>query len=483
MMKKTILLWPLILAYFLILIYSESISIEVKTIFLFCWMMIWWISEFIPMGIVALLPIVYFPTVGVLNLKTVASSYSDPILFLFLGGFVLARALEKTDLSQLFAINLLRKTGTSTLGVQLCFLISTSFISMWISNTSTTMMMVPIALAVIQKIKSFDISNEDSLGKIKKFQTGLMLIVSYSASLGGLMTPIGTPPNLVFSGILKRLYGMEIDFLTWMLLTAPVGIACLAALFLVIKYGPLKSNLHFSQALIKSIHQVDQNVRRKLNTEQMLTLGIFILIVFLWIFKSPINHLIGKNLLDDSITAVIGAILLFCIPFFDHQKKEHRFILDSKDINKLPWDVFLLFGGSMALASGLESSGLLNQLVNKFQQMGNFPLILSMLILTALIVFLTEVMSNVALAAVALPIILGWAKAHGYSLEIMGLMVALATSFGFSLPMSTPPNAIVFGTGEIRFKEMLVNGWIMNLATIVILVLGAYFWWPILLNP
>ncbi len=470
------------LAYFCLLISSSQISIEIKTIFLFVWMMTWWIAEFAPMGIVALLPLIVFPTLGILDLKAASVAYADPILFLFLGGFVLAKALEKTELSQLFAISLLRKTGSSTLGVQFAFMIATSFMSMWISNTSTTMMMVPIALAVVKKIQEFETLQINAEQKLKKFQTGLMLIVAYSASLGGMMTPIGTPPNLVFTGVLKKLYGIEIDFFTWMVLTVPVGALCMLALFWVVKYGPLKSKLTFSQALIKSIHQVDPKVRRSLTSEQRGTLSIFVLVVFLWIFKTPINHLIGKTLLDDSITALIGAILLFCYPFWNDKAQTRRFILDTNDIGKLPWDIFLLFGGSMCLASGLEASGLLVKVVKLFEHIGHFPYFGSILILTAAVVVLTEIMSNVALAAIALPLVLGWAQSQGHSVESIGLMVALATSFGFSLPMSTPPNAIVFGTGHIRFQEMLTNGWILNVATTLILVLVAYFWWPFVLS-
>jgi sodium-dependent dicarboxylate transporter 2/3/5 len=303
-----------------------------------------------------------------------------------------------------------------------------------------------------------------------------MLILSYSASLGGLMTPIGTPPNLVFLGILKKLHGTEIDFVTWMMATVPVGICSLAALLLVIKYGPLRGHIRFSPALIKAIHHIGENKKNFL-PEQKITLGIFGFVIFLWIFKTPLNQLMGVNIFDDQITAIIGSILLFALPFKNTHSGKFECVLQTSDINLLPWDVFLLFGGSMALAAGIEQVGILDLLMKKFELMASMPFWTAATILIIVTVILTEVMSNVALAAVALPLVIGWGKVENYSVESVGLMVTLATSFGFSLPMSTPPNAIVFGTGHVRFKHMLANGWIMNLLTTGILLFFALTWW------
>ena len=443
-------------------------------------MLSWWIFEFIPMGIVALLPLIILPMLEVMTFKEVTISYADPILFMFLGGFMLARALEKTNISKVFAQFILRKFGSSPSGVQFSFLFSTAFLSMWISNTATTMMMIPIALSVLKSIEEFENPSELSM---KKYQTSLLLIISYSASIGGLMTPIGTPPNMVFMGILKELTHLEIGFFQWILIAMPVGIFILLALYLLLNSPQFKSKLTFS---MKMKHAIEDLSKQKilLNRDQKTTLAIFFMMVFGWIFRVPINIFIGKNLLDDSLIAIFGGLLFFLLPLSllkSQSGEKSKPILNLDDVSILPWDVFLLFGGSLALASSLEKTGIINLMSSGFSHFEQFPQVFVFLIIIAITIILTEVMSNVALAAVAIPIVMTWAKSTQYSELAVGMMVALATSFGFSLPMSTPPNALVFGTGLITFKEMMKVGIILNVLSMFILLLIVLTWWKIIL--
>lgn len=457
MLKKIITLLPIIvIAMVLIFLGYSKIAMTLAMVF---WMISWWIFEIVPLGATALIPMIYLPTFNLINIKTIAPNYANPVIYLFLGGFIIARGLEKTELNQRIALLILKYTGRSDLGIILGFVISTSFLSMWVSNTATTVMMVPIALSVISFLNnSIDPKNSKSL---KNMSIALMLSIAYAANIGGVMTPIGTPPNVVFIGYLEELYNLEIDFYKWFLICAPSAI-----FILIIMVFLLKKMFYFDVPIDKSFGDF---VRKKIiklgsvSTKQKITLFIFLLIAFLWVFKGLIHYLTGMKFLNDTSIALFGGLLLFILPTNNNWEP----VLEIKDISKLPWNIVLLFGGGMAMAFSLKEVGLI-QIVTEYFSTLNFSDPYWLVFLLALtVLFLTEVMSNVALCVVALPVIMELGPAIGLPPIVVALPSAVCASFAFSMPISTPPNAIVFGTEIIKVKDMLKAGIWLNIISVL----------------
>ncbi len=430
------------------------------------WMVFWWVIEIIPLGITALLPIVYLPCLNLIDLKAVTASYSNPVIYLFLGGFIIARALEKTGLSERIALWILSRTGHSDRGVILGFIISTSLLRLWISNTATTVMMTPIAISVVAFL-SQNLENTN-LKQFKQFKTALFLAIAYSANIGGVMTPVGTPPNVVLLGYLDDLYSRGFDFWRWLIIGVPVGVGVLISMFfLLLKVFP------FSIPIDKKFKDfVKERYLKlgKLDTRQKITIGIFSTVCFFWIFKGLIHYLMNTQFLNDTSIAIAGGVLLFLFP---PGKSEGKPILDIKDISHLPWNIVLLFGGGMAVAGALNEAGLIQLATSMIGGIEGIPDWLMISLVCFLALFLTEIMSNVALCVVALPVLMDLSVKMGYDPLLIGIPVALCTSFAFSLPISTPPNAIVFGTNEVKVKDMIKVGVILNvIGLIVVLALG-----------
>lgn len=443
----------------------------VLTLLVLSWMLVWWWSELFPMGIVALLPLIVFPFFNISSFKTLAVSYADPIIFLFLGGFMIARALEKTKLSELLALVMLRYLGKSDKGILISFVIVTSFISMWVSNTATTMMMIPIAVSVIQSIRNVTDSEEKDL---YNFSVALLLAISYSSSLGGVMTPIGSPPNMVFLGYLNQLGPHDLNFTNWFLMTFPMAVTILIFMTLVLIYGPHRFNVNVKKINFRKIEESFVN-GKKLNFEQKITLVVFVLMVFLWVTKDLLNATLFQGFkLDDNVTAIVGGVLLFVIPL---DFKKYRTILTKEDVNVLPWDMILLFGGGLALSSVMNETGMLDYAVNLLQEdLWGLGLYWKLVLLLILVLMLTEVMSNVALCAVIIPIVMAWATKNNLNGIHVGLMTCVVTSFGFSFPMSTPPNALVFATGYVDFRSMIKVGAILNVLALLVMATIGYYW-------
>ncbi|MEM7647125.1 MAG: SLC13 family permease [Pseudomonadota bacterium] len=443
-----------------------NLSPETICLALMVLMVTLWILEVIPLGITALLPIVVLPIAGVLPLKEVTQQYGNPMIFLFLGGFVIARALEKTQLNERLALSILRRTGHSASGVLIGFILGTAFLSMWISNTATTLMMVPIALSVL----SFFSSHLKSQSKkdLDLFSVSLFLCIAYSANIGGVITPIGTPPNVVFLGYLEELYQRQIDFFLWMATVAPIGVTLLFAMYVIV------TKLYPVQLAIPS--DFGSYIQKKLDSqsllasEQRVTLCIFFLTAFLWIFKGLIHKLLGFSALNDTSIAILGALLLFLVP----TGKGKRTLVKA-DIAFLPWDIVLLFGGGMALAKALAEVGLIEKLVEISSQWHNLSPFLLIAFLVTMVLLLTEIMSNVALCVVALPLLMKVAESQGLDPLLVGIPAVLASSFAFAFPVSTPPNAIVFGTEKITMKQMLRAGLLVNVIALAITLLLSGF--------
>ena len=435
-------------------------------LFLGIWMVLWWIFEVLPLGVTALIPLFFLPFFGISSIKEVTPSYSNPVIFLFLGGFIIARALEKTQLDERIALNILKRTGRSDSGIVLGFVIATAFLSMWISNTATTVMMVPIAMSVGHFLKAN--LSKDAQTSLPALNTVLFLSIAYSANIGGIMTPVGTPPNVVFIGYLEDIYGRNVDFYKWILATAPLAITLLYIMTHLLKWiYPYQVTLpkNFPKFINEKLTALGD-----LNTQQKVTITVFLLAASLWVFKGAIHYLSGFSFLNDTSIAIMCGVLLFLIPTTNQGWQP---VLKKDDISHLPWDIVLLFGGGMALASALKTVGLIQIATDFFGRLDLTQPYLLIFILAALTLTLTEIMSNVALCVVALPLIMKLGEAQGIDPLLIAMPATLCASFAFSMPISTPPNAIVFGTNQVTVKQMLKAGALLNfLAVLLTMSLG-----------
>jgi sodium-dependent dicarboxylate transporter 2/3/5 len=438
------------------------------------WMIIWWIAEAAPVPVTALLPLILFPFLGIMKMSEAAAPYANPIIFLFMGGFMIALALEKHRLHERIALNLVRITGTSGNGIILGFTIATGFISMWISNTATAMMMLPIAISVINLLRRSTAENQ-TVGE-RNFGIALMLVIAYAANIGGIATIIGTPPNVVFVGLLDQFAHEKISFGKWMLVGLPLSIIIMGLGYFVLTRFIFPNKLHQisgADALIKN-RLIDLGPIRK---EEKLVLIIFTLTSMLWIFQQPLNLLLGSELLNDTNIGMAGGALMFIVPASFTQFK---FLLVWKDTEKLSWGILILFGGGLCLAQGLSSAGII-QAVGSYiaQQSQSVNWLLFGLIAAS--IFITELMSNVALVQIFIPVVFGIATNLGIDPILLGMPVAFGASMAFMFPVATPPNAIVFSSGQMKVKDMMRAGLVMNIIALLLIYAGAKFLIPLIL--
>ena len=447
-------------------------------------MITWWVTEALPMPIVALLPLVLFPLLNIADLKIVAVSYGDQIIFLFMGGFMLGLAIEKWNLHRRIALGIVKVTGTSGDRIVLGFILATGFISMWISNTATTMMMFPIALSVIHVMKD----SIDGRGNLKHFSLAMMLSIAYASNFGGIATKIGTPPNTSFAGFYAARYS-SISFLDWILLCMPIAIILLFALYLVLTKILFRNHIRSGEAARNYINEEYRSLGR-LSVAERRVMIIFIATALLWILADPINKLQKYVVLNDTMIALLCAIALFICPSgsLKHPDKlnetdEHDFhggLLEWADTKKMAWGILLLFGGGLALAAGLEREGLIKQLGEWLSIFagGGFTLLLMVTILS---VFISEVMSNIAQVTVFAPVVCSLAEAVGMNPLILGIAMTLAASCASMMPMGTPPNAIAFASGHIKIKQMMKAGLVMNIISIILISLFCWFILPLIM--
>lgn len=429
------------------------------------WMVIWWIFESVNIAVTALLPLILFPLTGVMPIASVCSNYGSPIIFLFFGGFVLALALEKVNLHKRIALNIIRFTGNTPEKVVLGFMIATAFMSMWISNTASTVVMLPIGISVIKLL----IDDVDGFTKgDKNFALCIMLGIAFGANAGGIATVIGTPPNSVLIGLLENQYGIQISFLKWMTFGLPFTIVMVGLCYVVlVKWMFPCSDIQFTSSA--NLISVELKKLGIISKEEKRVLIIFAITVFLWITRTVINKLFPELRLSDTAISLIGAISLFAIPL---NVKKGNFILKWSDTEKLAWGILLLFGGGLALAKGMDASGLVSVITEAIQS-GEFNSTITVSLLILLILFMTELMSNVALISVLAPVVAG--IAIGLDIPILNVLipVTMASSCAFMLPMATPPNAIVFASGYVKVNEMVKAGIILNIFAVVLLI--AYY--------
>ncbi len=431
------------------------------------WMVSWWATEAMPIPISALLPMIIFPLLGVSTVREASAPYGDPVIFLFMGGFMLALALERHNLHQRIALGLIRLTGTSGNGIILGFMLSTALISMWISNTATAIMMLPIASSVTTLLARETGQGDDP--RFKKFATGLMLAIAYAASIGGMATIIGTPPNVVMVGFMKRFYNLDVSFSKWMIAGIPLMITTLAACYLIITRVLFRNNLPSIEGSKELIHRKLEALG-KISREEKLVLAVFSITCFFWIFRQNLNILFGKNLLDDTTIAMAGGILMFLVPV---KFSEHKFLLDWSDMKELPWGILLLFGGGLCLADGMEKSGLVSIVGNHFSQQHGISTGMLIFSLTAISMGLTELMSNVALVTIFVPVVFGIADGFQINPVWLAMPVTYAASCAFMMPISTPPNAVLFATGYIKMTDMIRTGFLLNVCCLIIITVLA----------
>jgi len=427
------------------------------------WMVVWWITEAVSISVTALLPLILFPSLDVMPIGEVGANYGSPIIFLFFGGFVLALALEKVNLHKRIALNIIRITGTTPNKVVLGFMIATASLSMWISNTASTVVMLPIAMSVIGLL----VNDADGFTKNdRNFALSVMLGIAFSANAGGIATVIGTPPNSVLIGLLENQYNIEISFLKWMTFGLPFSIILLFICYLVlVKWMFPNRHLQFNAS--REVIQAELAKLGPTSGKEKMVLAIFGVTVFLWIFRTVINKIFPDLGLSDTIISMIGAVSLFAIPY---NIKKGDFIIEWADTSKLAWGILILFGGGLALANGMSSSGIVDVVSNAIAS-SELSILFTASLLILLMLFMTELMSNVALVAVLAPVVAG--IAIGLDIPMLHLLipVTIASSCAFMLPMATPPNAIVFASGYIEVQQMARVGFILNLISVVLLII------------
>jgi solute carrier family 13 (sodium-dependent dicarboxylate transporter), member 2/3/5 len=446
------------------------------------WMGIWWISEAVPIPAASLLPLVLLPLTGAATPAEAASGYANPLIFVFVGGFMIALALERWELHRRIALYIITIVGCSRSRIVLGFMIATAFLSMWISNTATAMLMLPMGLAVVQQIGRLLGKEEAAADPAKAIQEGksnfgiaLMLGIAYAASFGGMATLVGSPPNIVLAGAVQKLLGIDVSFARWMSIGLPLAIAGIAASWLYltrVAYQVSPAEIPGGlQTIRRELYQLGP-----LSRPEQTVLTIFTLVALAWITRP---WLIAPYLpmIDDAAIAIAGAIALFAVPV---SLQRNVFVLDWESARRLPWGIVLLFGGGLALADAFMSSGLSAWMGQALTGLAGLQPLLVLALVVTLVIFLTEVTSNTASATLIMPITASLAV--GLLIDPLLLMVpaALAASAAFMLPVATPPNAIVFSSGCVTIQQMCRVGFWLNIGGVVAITLAGFWLLPLL---
>lgn len=417
-----------------------------------------WMTESLPIPVVSLLPIVIFPLLGVSSLPTVAKAYADPIVFLFIGGSFIALSMERWNLHRRIGLSIVSRAGNSTRRLILGIMIATAFISMWVSNTATTLMMFPIVVAIVTSLRRFfpDEKN-DNFGK------ACAICVAYAASIGGIGTLVGTAPNVVFQGAAARVGG-SVSFLDWFLVGLPVVVLLLPAAWLILiwKYPPELKELKGAQDVIRG----ELEGMGKMNSGEIGTLVIFIITALLWVTSQWWTAALGvKDVVTDSTIAIAMGILLFIIPAKTHPYEP---LMNWEYGEKFPWGILLLFGAGFSIADAMKDTGVSVWLGSQISALGGLPEFAIVAVVCFIVTFLTEVTSNTATCMVLMPVMISAAAAAGMHPYMLMLPAAISCSCAFMLPVATPPNAIVFGMGNLKVRDMAIPGFWLNLAGVVI---------------
>jgi sodium-dependent dicarboxylate transporter 2/3/5 len=473
---RTIGLWLGLAAFLLLMLFPVASTNEAasKMAAVALLMAIWWVSDAIPLFATALLPLVLFPMLGIMDSGATAPIYFNSIIVLFIGGFMIALTMEKWDLHRRIALNIIHLVGGGPSRIVLGFMIATAFLSMWISNTATAVMMVPIGLAIILQV-------EDDFGaeRTHSFSVGLMLGIAYAASVGGLMTLLGTPPNLSFVRIFEILFpeAPSIAFGQWIVVAVPIGIVMIGFIWLLITqvFYRTPQDLTVDQTVVEK----ERSQLGEMSFEEKVILAVFTTSAILWVFRVDLNLglltipgwsrlLPFPEMVDDGTVAIAMASILFLIPTRD-RTKGYRRIMGPDVIPKLPWNIVLLFGGGFALAAGLQQTGLATLIGEQLQVVGNLPTFAMIILVCLMITFLTELTSNTATTEMILPVLAAVAVVTGTHPLLLMIPATISASCAFMMPVATPPNAIVFGSERLSVGEMVRIGIFLNLIGVVVI--------------
>jgi solute carrier family 13 (sodium-dependent dicarboxylate transporter), member 2/3/5 len=425
----------------------------------------WWISEAVPIAVTALLPLVLFPMAGAGSISETASPYAAPIIFLFMGGFLVALAMQRWQLHKRIALRIIQRVGTGPAAIVGGFMLASALLSMWVSNTATALMMLPVAISVIGLAKEADGSGGSGVGA--NFSVALVLGIAYGCNIGGMATLVGTPPNALLVGFIESEYGQTISFAQWMAVGLPLVALGLPTAFLVLTRVtyPLK---------IKVIPGAEETVARELSTlgrmsrEEKRVGIVFVLTALAWITRPFLGQWIPG--LSDAGIAMTGGLAMFLIP---SNLSKGEFLMDWPTARNLPWGTLILFGGGLSLAGAFTRTGLSSWIGESMAGMAGLPIVFILLVVVTVVVFLTELTSNVATTATFLPVIAALALGIGQNPLLLAIPAVLGASCAFMLPVATPPNAIVFGTGHVTVPQMARAGLILNILFLgIITVLG-----------
>ena len=439
---------------------NESFAIFCSVI----WISTWWINEAVPIPITSLLPLVLFPLTGGLDLSSTSSAYGNKIIFFYMAGFFLAIAMEKWNLHKRIALLIIFYVGTNKKRMVLGFMLATAILSMFLSNTSTSIMMLPIGIAIASQVSLRKNLSDSNFGKV------LMLGIAYSASIGGFATLFGTPPNLILQSNVEQFFNYKIDWDEWFAMAFPLSISLLLICWIYL------TNFSYD---VSSSSKINTNIIKEklkklgdIKYEEVIVLSIFFLFIFSLIFKKGIENYL--NFIDDTIIAIFYAILLFIFKSKDKKQK----IITWEDSVKLPWGIILLFGGGLSVAAAMQESGLALWFGEKAYLLNDLSVIFIILLIVLAVNFLTEITSNLATVSMILPILATVSISLGINPLIIMISATIAASCAFMLPVATPPNAVVFGSGYLKIKDMIRTGLLMNFISIIIVSLYIYFVLP-----
>lgn len=430
-------------------------------------MAVFWITEALPVAATALIPLAAFPLLGVGAVKATAAPYANPLIFLFLGGFVIALAMERWELHTRIALAVLHRAGNRMDALIAAFMGATAFLSMWVSNTATTLMMVPIALSVAAVGR----------GTLHRgFAPALLLSVAYGASIGGVATLVGTPPNAFLAAFMLERFGFRIGFAEWMMLGLPLAVVMLAVVWGLMTHVIFRlggARIDGAEAAIAA----HAGAHGPMTRGQKLTAALYVATALTWIARPWITAATGIDAVDDTVIAMVAALAAFCLPV---DLRRGIFVMDWETARRLPWGILLLFGGGLALADAIAGSGLAAWIGVRLEVLAALPPLVVVLGVVAIIIFLTELTSNTATTATFLPVVAALALTLGENPLLLAVPAALAASCAFMLPVATPPNAIVFGSGHLTVPQMARAGFLLNLAGIAIITALAYLLLPLI---
>lgn len=428
---------------------------------------IWWITEALPIAVTSLLPLVFLPLLQIADIDDAAAPYANPLIFLFLGGFVLALGMEKWGLHRRIALNVVHRIGTRPDAIVAGFMVSTGFISMWVSNTATALMMLPIGMSVVQVFRARVAGHPDRAKDERNFSAMLMLTIAFASSIGGMATLIGTPTNALFAGFLDETYGLRISFVQWMAVGVPLILVGLPLTFFLLKLlFPVRlERLPGGEELVRGeLERIGRITRPEIMVA--ITFGC---VALLWITRPLIEDVVPG--ISDTGIAIFGAVSLFILPV---DARRGEFVLDWQTAERLPWGALLLFGGGLSIAAAIQTTGLGAWIGQQMSGIGDWPAILILLVVVSVVVVASELTSNTATAAAFLPIVGAVAIGIGENPLLLLIPTVLAASCGFMLPVATPPNAIVYGSGAVDIRQMVRAGLWLDVLFILLVTAFAY---------